>query len=288
MSAIEQRAGAGHATRMLLGAGLALGLALLVGLVAAGKAQAADCMSETACVNQAKLQYLTATQRQNESNLYRAASTQQGQKGNWGAAYMYAVAADQKANEAGLLKIAAQNSYQRALFFGHPQGGEDNPATPSANFSEPGSCPASEDFCIASTYPKTCKRVSKPWTPKIGGTVVYKAVVETKWCWRGPSIVSRKTNPSEHHVTNEGQGTGIVDRGVYKDDSYCNDYNGVHNHNCLTRYQFGFSKTSWCPNPFEGFSCTRIYGGCIGTRIYGDRVVPPYSLNAYGGDCKGD
>jgi hypothetical protein len=98
---------------MLIGfAGLAL---MLVG--ANAKAEAADCMSFSACNAQASAQRADSQQRHNEAVFYRAAAWSSGAKGDSGAAAMYNAAADQKQNESDLLAIAAANSDNRARFF---------------------------------------------------------------------------------------------------------------------------------------------------------------------------
>jgi hypothetical protein len=87
---------------------------LLVG--ANAKAQAADCMSYDACIYQYNAQTADAQERSNEATLYRIAAFKAGASGNSGAAAMYNAAADQKSGEAGLLRIAAVNTANRARF----------------------------------------------------------------------------------------------------------------------------------------------------------------------------
>jgi len=196
-------------------------------------------------------------------------------------------AAADYANRAGLMRIAAAVNQQRGDIYAQSSSSSP-PDTHIGSAVGNGSCDGTEDFCAAS-YRPTCDRVTKGWKGELLGADVYRANVTTSWCWRGPSVVKRKTNPNDHYVTSFGETLKVEDTGVNKDDSWCNDYHGVTKHNCLTRYQFGYKRTIHIPVPGVGqVPVTMKWGGCIGTRIYGDRVVPNYSTNSYGGTCKGD
>jgi hypothetical protein len=156
--------------------------------------------------------------------------------------------------------------------------GPEYPAAPgdATYFCEP----AAGDIACAAGATKICKQrpLRNIWKAEIAGSDVYRAEVQTSWCWRGNTIVSRHTDPNNHYVTSYGHGLSLTDNGVNKDDSYCTD-SPVTNYTCVTQYQYGFT-CQGCVFPIA-----RVYGGCVATRIWGASHDPNHPRHAYGGTC---
>jgi hypothetical protein len=107
-----------------------------------------------------------------------------------------------------------------------------------------------------------CKWNGKPGPGALYNTFdhwYFKASVESNWCYDGQHVLSRQSNPG-------GQVTalGILDGWIYLNShwaySQCNTYNGIWNHNCLTKREFNL---------------ITLHTGdtqsiCIETRIYGN------------------
>jgi hypothetical protein len=276
----------GALQRSLLRAALALAIAILVSLLAHAKAEAADCMSWDACYGSAQWEKMIANQRFNEGVFYGKAADQAAARGDTAAANLYRAASTQKLNEAQLHNIAFDQLIDRGMFIaGGIVSDGDYPAAPGV---DPGGCEPGAAGCTAKSGSTSCRsNLLNEWHPKVHGKVIYNAIVSTKWCWRGGEIVSRSTNYGWHGVSDHGSDIGIEEQPpMVEPHSGCHDFVGVHNYNCIVRIQYRFTKTSWCWNVWGGFRCTRHYGGCIGTRIYGDRQIPNYSRNHYNGDCK--
>ena len=115
----------------LVGAGLALAVALVISLAASGPARAAECWTFSACTGSAQWERMLAHARFNEGNLYRAASDQEYARGNWPAGNLYRAAADQKFNAAALHSIAMDNNNNRGIFLAGNTNNAPNVMNPS-------------------------------------------------------------------------------------------------------------------------------------------------------------
>ena len=276
--------------RTMLRVILALALALLVSLAGRATAQAADCMSYDSCVASAQWERMLANQRFSEGVFYGKAADQAAARGDTAAANLYRAASNQKFKEAQLHSIAVDQLTDRALFLGG--GFVSGGYVDGSDGVVPGTC-GSGDTCTVGA-PKQCTNGPKVfhYEPTVKGHVVYRAAISIKWCWRGASIVSRHSDWSWHGVTDAGKNIGLKEMSPLKEPhSGCYDNKQatgvvIQNWDCLLRIQYRWTKTSPCINPFAGFSCTHTYGGCLGVRIYGGLIHPPWSWHSYDGDCK--
>lgn len=300
--------GAGRTHRSLVRGGLLLAVALLISLATSAQAQASACASTKACLDDARWKDALAEgkvqsastlrsaskQKSNEGIIWRANENAARQRGDTAAANWYKAIADQlfreatylanvanqRSSEAVYLYAAAEDSGNKALSLagGFSFEAVYPPAPPDVN----GTC-ASGDACTAGA-PKVCKYdLKSPWNAKVGGEIVYKAMVYTDWCWRGETIVYRHSTTDKGFFTLLGKVLRLHSPRVKTSWSACNYRNGVKNDNCLTRFQYGFTKDF----KVRGIKLAEVhYGGCIATRIYGNRVKPNHARNSYGGDCQ--
>jgi hypothetical protein len=244
-----------------------------------------------ALAREASNYYTLSNQRRDQGNFWNAAANQARQRGDTASATWYSAVAKDLFGQAFVLKAAgdarlrqvaqadaaAKASYARLLYIFNVMIRYGTEATPEPDETvENGSCEPGSDFCIASSSPKRCKGygakgpLKNPWRAEIAGSDVYRATVKTKWCSRGTTIVSRKTDPSDHYVTSFGRSVGVVrDNGYNKKKSFCEPLY------CLTQYQYGFELPP------------QIFGGCIVTRINPIGVfADDHWRDTYGGTCK--
>ena len=87
----------------------------------------------------------------------------------------------------------------------------------------------------------------------------FKAEVVSNWCYDGTRVTSRHSVPSGSVTVPLGVAAGVFYTESHWAYSACHIYNGVVNHNCLTRREF---------NGVNGHSGDP-WSICIGTRIYG-------------------
>ncbi|HVH24294.1 MAG TPA: hypothetical protein VNA11_17740 [Pseudonocardia sp.] len=107
---------------------------------------------------------------------------------------------------------------------------------------------------------------------KQGLTNIYRddfvvAKVITEWCYNGRSVTSRNSVPSAR-VRPVAYVVGVREAEAEWTYSACHDFNGIKNHNCLTKRQFSFEKPP-IKTPLGNISLPKT-GVCIETRIYGN------------------
>ena len=106
----------------------------------------------------------------------------------------------------------------------------------------------------------------------------FKATVTSNWCYDGRRVTSRNSVVSGDKVTNWGVLGGYFYFETHWAYSACHTYNGVTNHNCLTKREF---------NGFNGHTGDD-WSVCIGTRIYGGGGHSRNITESPGWDACGD
>jgi len=144
--------------RFLATTGLALMAALAISLVATTQAKA-ECNSVEECDGAANWERMLAGARFQEAVLYHQAADQEAARGNWGPAFLYRAAADQKQYEAALHNIAKANAEQRYTFFANLPDGRCG-ATACSAFGIPDWI-KKVGKAVRSTAQTICKN---PWT----------------------------------------------------------------------------------------------------------------------------
>jgi hypothetical protein len=112
------------------------------------------------------------------------------------------------------------------------------------------------------TAQAACKWDGKPGPGALHNTFdhwYFKADVASNWCYDGVHVISRQSVPTGG-VTNWGVLGGFIFLNTHWAYSQCNTYNGIWNHNCLTKREYNL---------------ITLHTGdtqsiCIETRIYGD------------------
>jgi hypothetical protein len=94
--------------------------------------------------------------------------------------------------------------------------------------------------------------------------------VVTDWCYNGRSVTSRHSTPYADAYADPKEGGWRVSFSWAL--SACYDYNGIHNHNCLTQGQFTFYSFVFGYK----YVCvhTRIYGNGYHHRLITDGLCP--------------
>lgn len=93
----------------------------------------------------------------------------------------------------------------------------------------------------------------------------YEAKVVTDWCYDGKRVISRHSVPSDH-VRNAAYVAGYREGQEGWSYTACQMFNGIRNHNCLTKRQFSYTAPQIPHSPFQ----FPPFCVSIETRIYGD------------------
>lgn len=101
------------------------------------------------------------------------------------------------------------------------------------------------------------------------------AQVVTNWCYDGVHVTSRHSVPS-WGMKALGSANGVYYRSWDSGWKYsqCHYYNGIWNHNCLTRYQFSWGSLNKWIGPWVICIHTRIYGNGYHHRLITDGPCP--------------